>query len=179
MILARPDGATLGLICEPAPKRLPPVIGDVNDRQPGRDYPPPNPRGDSGGYKPGQVELPGSRPVPQQTPQPPELYPDLQNAGPNEPQKVGKRTFSFRYPHIPNPAGQYRLLDWCGTFGAHCGQPAADMFCRAMLGGKYSATDFAEAKRIGTRRATMTIAAQEVCAQAHCSGFQYVTCKRR
>lgn len=175
----------IGVLCGPAPKRFPPVVDGVENRQEDRSYPIPSPRGDAGGYLPGRVELPGRPPVPPAPPPAPapgqgtEQYPDLPNAGPAEPVKSGKRTYGFRYPHIQNAAGQYSLLDWCSQFGTGCGQPAADMFCWATLGKKYRAIDFGEAKNIGARRATLTIRTQEICAAKHCSGFQYITCKKR
>ena len=108
-----------------------------------------------------------------------ETYPDLPNAGPSESVRLSKKIFSYRYPHIQSPTGRYLLLDWCRTWATNCGKAAADEFCHQQHGRKFRALDFGEAKKISARRATMTIASQEVCSQPNCSGFQYITCKKK
>lgn len=129
------------------------------------------------------------RATPSQTPSPQtpsptpgggtEAYPDLPNAGPPQAIRLGKKIFNYRYPHIQDLNGKYLLLDWCRTWATNCGKAAADEFCRQQHGPKFRAIDFGEAKRIGARRPTLTIVSDEVCSQPNCSGFQYITCKKK
>jgi hypothetical protein len=66
-------------------------------------------------------------------------------------------------------------LDWCATWGAECGQPAADTFCKRR---RYTAArNFLIEPNIGDREPTMTIRSKQVCDKNFCAGFKSITCR--
>jgi hypothetical protein len=75
---------------------------------------------------------------------------------------------------VERPMFDGNRLDWCATWQADCGRPAADAFCRSE--GFGSATAFSEEPRIGAKTPTRIISTGAVCDQAGCSGFASITC---
>ena len=74
-----------------------------------------------------------------------------------------------------NPSlGGYRL-DWCRSWAAECGQPAADAFCRAK--GYSRAIGYAPAHDIGASTPTRVFSTGQICDQAFCDGFSSITCR--
>jgi len=67
-------------------------------------------------------------------------------------------------------------LDWCREWGANCGRPAADAFCRAK--GFSRAIRFRIAENIGARQPTRIISTGQVCGDAGCDGFKNIVCGR-
>lgn len=67
----------------------------------------------------------------------------------------------------------YRL-DWCLNWGADCGKPAADYYCKDRMW--TGAVDFAADPNIGATEPTMLIGSKQVCDQSFCTGFKYITC---
>jgi hypothetical protein len=67
----------------------------------------------------------------------------------------------------------YRL-DWCRKWGADCGKPAADNFCKRNL--YTGARDFEADPNIGASDPTMVSSNNQVCNENHCTGFKYIIC---
>jgi hypothetical protein len=63
-------------------------------------------------------------------------------------------------------------VDWCLAWGADCGQPAADRFCREQ--GSPEATDFAIAEDLGH---TVIQSTGQHCDDPRCDGFAYIECR--
>jgi len=65
-------------------------------------------------------------------------------------------------------------LDWCLTWGANCGKPAADAFCtRYRFTG---AKDF-RAEKVGTSATTQLFGSDQTCVNHdYCTAFAYITC---
>ncbi len=70
------------------------------------------------------------------------------------------------------PKYKGKRLDWCRTWGAECGEAAADAFCEYK--GFDGATDFEEAVDIGN---TKIISSGQVCADGTCDGFKKISCQ--
>jgi hypothetical protein len=75
-------------------------------------------------------------------------------------------THRFNHPKISGIA-----LDWCLTWAANCGKPAADEFCRSQ--GFQQASDFKQAVNIGYTKILRT---GEICNNPQCDGFAYIEC---
>lgn len=74
---------------------------------------------------------------------------------------------------IPRERG-YRV-DVCLNWGADCGKPAADVFCRR--NGFPAAESFEIAENIGAARPTITLGDQRICNHPDCDGFKSITCQ--
>lgn len=79
----------------------------------------------------------------------------------------------FDLPRLPGPQGQMRV-DWCRSWGANCGEPAADAFCQRM--GYREAAEFAIDADIGAVTPTVVMDGGQVCADEPCDGFAYIAC---
>jgi hypothetical protein len=67
-------------------------------------------------------------------------------------------------------------LDWCLTFGANCGRPAAEAFCHRR---RFEDVVVYRAEVVGTSARTRTIGSSQVCSgQSFCTAFAYITCTR-
>jgi hypothetical protein len=72
------------------------------------------------------------------------------------------------------PRWMDQRLDWCLNWSSECGQPAADNFCRRR---RYTgARDFDADPNIGRSEPTRVAGSNQVCDQAFCTGFKYITC---
>lgn len=71
-------------------------------------------------------------------------------------------------------SGGYRV-DWCYSWGAQCGQPAANRYCKTK--GFDVATDFDIAEDIGDVTPTKVLKTGQICADPNCDGFSYITCQ--
>src|SRR5262245_53627670 len=67
-------------------------------------------------------------------------------------------------------------LDACRSFGAGCGQDAADAFCTTQ--GFQKAIGFEIDRGIGAVTPTMTIVDRRICNDARCDGFKWIKCER-
>ena len=67
-------------------------------------------------------------------------------------------------------------VDWCLHWSVDCGQPAADRFCQSK--GYVNSTDFTQAPGIGLAAPTIVQGTGQVCNQAFCAGFDYITCQK-
>lgn len=65
-------------------------------------------------------------------------------------------------------------LDWCLTWGADCGRPAAVAFCQAH---GYPGALHAAADRDPGYSSTRVISSGQVCDQPFCRGFQQIICR--
>ncbi len=83
----------------------------------------------------------------------------------------GPQTQNFYTPAL---AGN--RVDWCLHWGSSCGAPAANEFCRRV--GYSHASAFSKADNIGAHSPTVVLGSGAVCNQAHCDGFQNITCVR-
>ncbi len=81
----------------------------------------------------------------------------------------GPQTQNFYTPAL---AGN--RVDWCLHWGSSCGAPAANEFCRRV--GYSHASAFSKADNIGAHSPTVVLGSGAVCNQAHCDGFQNITC---
>jgi len=68
----------------------------------------------------------------------------------------------------------YRV-DWCKSWGAQCGKPAANQFCQKI--GYSHATGWKEESNIGLATATIVLADGKLCDKAFCDGFAYIQCQ--
>lgn len=75
---------------------------------------------------------------------------------------------------FPNPVWKGRRLDVCREWGANCGKPAADVFCR-MKGFTESLFSWADAQPGYTP--TWVIGTDQECRGSFCTGFQEILCK--
>jgi hypothetical protein len=73
-----------------------------------------------------------------------------------------------RFDH---PAVEGVAVDWCLAWGADCGQPAADRFCRDH--GSPAAVGFAVAEDVGR---TVIQSTGQLCEDPRCDGFAYIEC---
>jgi hypothetical protein len=71
-----------------------------------------------------------------------------------------------------SPAVEGVAVDWCLAWGADCGQPAADRYCRDH--GSPAATDFALAEDVGR---TVIQSTGQLCEDPRCDGFAYIECR--
>ena len=62
-------------------------------------------------------------------------------------------------------------VDWCTTWGAQCGQRAADVFCNTRL--RYRARDFRIQFDVGPTR---LVGSYQICGFPGCDGFEYIVC---
>ena len=68
-------------------------------------------------------------------------------------------------------------LDWCAHFGADCGKPAADLFCKEV--GFERAARFDIEQNVGARGiATLVFGDGRMCQGPTCSGFRAITCTK-
>jgi len=72
--------------------------------------------------------------------------------------------------YAPKAPGYADRLDWCKSFSAECGKPAADAFCKAQ--GWAKSYTFAIDANIGRTR----LISGAVCEDDFCDGFQYIGC---
>ena len=86
---------------------------------------------------------------------------------------VGDDLVERRFVEVVDRDG-YRV-DFCLSWGAECGAPAADAFCR--MRGFQSASSYDQARNIGATTPTRTLSDRRICNQAHCDGFSSVTCQ--
>jgi hypothetical protein len=68
-------------------------------------------------------------------------------------------------------SGNWRL-DWCLDYGANCGKPAADYYCKSK--GHDHSISFKIAADIGHTRLLKT---DEECSTGKCDGFKSITCE--
>jgi hypothetical protein len=72
------------------------------------------------------------------------------------------------------PRWKDQRLDWCLNWGADCGQPAADHFCKRR---RYTgARDFRAEPNVGRSEPTRLAGSDQVCNEPFCTGFEYITC---
>lgn len=64
-------------------------------------------------------------------------------------------------------------MDWCLDWGANCGKPAADYYCKLHEFPK-GARSFEIAKNAGPTR---TVRAQRTCPNPNCDGFKVIECE--
>jgi hypothetical protein len=85
----------------------------------------------------------------------------------------------YGYPYVTDRWGRFGLLDFCRDWGAQCGKPAADAFCRQVDGGaRPRAADFAEWKESGQHAHTVIISTRDSCELQRCSAFAYIVCRK-
>lgn len=65
-------------------------------------------------------------------------------------------------------------IDWCLAWGADCGKPAADRFCRDR--GLPGATKFEIARAVGPTR---VLGSGQACTDRRCDGFAFIECAPR
>ncbi|MEM6460632.1 MAG: hypothetical protein AAF724_01810 [Pseudomonadota bacterium] len=83
---------------------------------------------------------------------------------------VNANTTRFRNPHIDN-----LRVDWCRNWGANCGKPAADLFCREM--GFESANRFLMDRTSGINGIpSLVIGDDRVCNARYCNAFKVIAC---
>ena len=73
-----------------------------------------------------------------------------------------------------NPVWKGFRLDVCAQWGANCGKPAADAFCRSK---GYSESLHAEADAQPGNASTRVIGTDQICNGSFCTGFQQIICK--
>jgi hypothetical protein len=80
-------------------------------------------------------------------------------------------------PHnrvFANPKWDLVRLDVCREWGANCGKPAADAFCRAKgFSDAFNAAPDPEPGRSSTR----VISSGQICQGTFCTGFQQIICR--
>ncbi len=79
----------------------------------------------------------------------------------------GYEAIRYDYPR----AGKWHL-DWCLSYGAECGKPAADYYCKAKGHGGAKAFEIDE--NYGKTRIMKT---GEKCTDQSCDGFKYISCE--
>ncbi len=72
-----------------------------------------------------------------------------------------------------NPKYKGLRLDWCYSWGAQCGAPAAKFFCKTK--GYPLLKAWGKAENIGKTR---VISTDEVCNDPGCDGFTSITCEK-
>lgn len=72
-----------------------------------------------------------------------------------------------------NPKIQGTRLDWCFSWAASCGKPAADAYCRSKGFGR--AASFQKAENVGVPTRIISNPAQ-VCSNPNCDSFTRITC---
>ena len=77
---------------------------------------------------------------------------------------------------VEKPMFNGNRLGWCASWGADCGEPAAEAWCIAQ--GFAGAKSFVKASAIGDKSPTRLIATGAVCDSADCDGFKSVTCRK-
>lgn len=82
---------------------------------------------------------------------------------------VGSPTFAQEQFQAPEVAGT--RVDWCLTWGADCGKPAADRFCQDH--GFAEAARFEVAPGVGP---THILGSGESCDDPRCDGFRFIEC---
>jgi hypothetical protein len=75
------------------------------------------------------------------------------------------------------PIYDHHRLDWCFNWGAECGQPAAEVFCKRRL--YATAVDMLIDAGIGTSQPTKTLGSRQRCDRSFCSGFKFITCRNQ
>jgi hypothetical protein len=88
------------------------------------------------------------------------------------PYDLGKEEQVFTKPKLFD-----RRLDWCLNWGAECGRPAADNWCKRKL--FTGARDFEADPNIGRSEQTLLSGSNQVCNQSFCTGFKFITCYGR
>ena len=73
-----------------------------------------------------------------------------------------------------NPVWRGQRLDVCREWGANCGKPAADAFCKAE---GFSDALHAEADPQPGFSTTRVISSGQVCSGSFCTGFQQIICR--
>jgi streptogramin lyase len=81
--------------------------------------------------------------------------------------------FSEGSTRYDNPTFSSLPLDWCLTWGADCGAPAAHRFCEYEEGFGTVATRFAKADNVPP---TKLIGSGETCESPGCDSFEYIQC---
>lgn len=136
-----------------------------------------------------QLESPGSvLPSPQSTPLPGSTPPirveKMQTPGsmlpppppkylpPPETTTGPDGSTAYATPMIENEYGKLGNLDWCRDWGANCGKPAADAFCK--MKGHGPSRSFTEAKDFGR---TVVLSSRKTCDQPHCDAFSVIVCE--
>ena len=75
---------------------------------------------------------------------------------------------------VNKPVWKGHLLDWCLTWAADCGKPAADKYCQS--GGYDKSIGFTKWDNPG--QSTRLIGSNQVCDEAECDGFQSIQCSK-
>ena len=73
-----------------------------------------------------------------------------------------------------NPQYKSLALDWCKSWGADCGKPAADAYC--VKQGYVSAIAFPKAEDVGVP--TRIISNSQICDDPICDSFAKITCTK-
>ncbi len=73
-----------------------------------------------------------------------------------------------------NPIWKGHRLDVCLQWGANCGKPAADAFCRSK---GFSTAQHAESDPEPGYASTRVISSDQVCTGPNCTGFQQIVCR--
>lgn len=95
---------------------------------------------------------------------------------PGKPTAEGMR---YDYPYILDSGGRFGLLDWCRDWGAVCGEPAAEAFCKQADGGaRPNAASFAPWQGAGKYANTVLISTRQSCELWNCEAFKYIVCRR-
>jgi hypothetical protein len=95
---------------------------------------------------------------------------------PGTPEAGGMR---YAYPHVLDRYGRYGFMDWCRDWGAACGKPAAEAFCKKVdSGARPHAAGFAPWNDAGHYSGTVIISTGDPCELPRCSSFTYVICKK-
>jgi hypothetical protein len=85
----------------------------------------------------------------------------------------------YEYPYTLDQFGRYGLLDFCRDWGAACGKPAADAFCKQVDGGaRPHAADFGHWPQAGHYAYTVVISTRDSCELQRCEAFTYIVCKK-
>jgi hypothetical protein len=74
--------------------------------------------------------------------------------------------------HYVNPMAGKRRLDWCFSWAAECGKPAADFYCQSQ--GHNHSVDFKKDDNIYKTRILHT---GQKCTDPECDGFKYIDCE--
>ncbi len=89
------------------------------------------------------------------------------NAGDGDYNEGGYEAVTYNYPR----AGKWHL-DWCLSYGADCGKPAAEYYCKAKGHGHAKAFEIDE-----NYGKTRIMKSGEKCTDQSCDGFKYITCE--